>query len=299
MKYYLICDESGRLGYTDKTENQQGEFSVVAGAIIPHELFSIFGDHLCGILKKYTKSMKSIDKFHITDLKTDVEQHRLRQDIYDLLVKFNIPLVYGALYLKPFTSAYETQQQFIEESFKKQNQRGITIDKNMQKFKKLLQAECFSTMYTKSICELIQFHNHPVELSVITDEVDNKTLYLYQDKIDERHLNKENEPLKGKRYHQATKEIERFSFTVNTNDQDPRNELLRLSSGKISKSEGVSSIVADVIANSVNHYLSIFVSESKFGPLNSMKAIENHPLSKCFIAQSTTAIDKIYAYKAV
>lgn len=300
MNFHLFCDESGRLGCSDREEKYAGEISVLAGVLITSENLNHFSDYVSSVVSKYEKNNLDLDKFHITDLPT-ILMDKLREDLFGFILEHNIPVAYGAIYYKALAREFSNQKAINKISNDSLKDVGISISKNQSQFKKLSQAECFYYFYTKVICSIIEIFECPVNVSVITDEVDNKTLENYQKQIDRLHFQSDLEPLYGSRFIKKTNKIEKFkvSTSIQLHHKAPRDRWLEQSCGSITKQKVLHSIAADVIANSVLHYLNKYAQNSGFGPLNCYDAIKDHPLASQFIGVQSTIMDKIYPYNVV
>ena len=297
-QFYLACDESGRLGYVDKSVHESGEITVVAGLISDIHSFPAFAKKVSEIVSKY-KSKTKVSKFHITDFAPDVAAS-VRRDIFVLLEEFGYPLVYGAQYYSAFARIYQSQRSLADSVTSKQKELGISVSYPLQHIKKLSQAECFYSLYTKASCFLAGHCNRPFYIDVVSDEMDNKTLESYGKQIIRLHRPEQRKPLYGKRFIQSTKSLEKFSVSSNLDlDLDlPISEILAASTGSISKEQVVHSIVADVIANSVHYYLAQYAERTGYHHLNIQAAISEHPLAKQFIGLGvdSTLTDRLYCH---
>ncbi|WP_337914358.1 hypothetical protein [Vibrio cholerae] len=295
-KFYLACDESGRLGYVDKNTNKCGEITVVAGIIMDDASFHNFVNEVDLIVAKYQSLTKS-SKFHITDFEPEVATS-VRNAIFNLIKVFNYPLIYGAHYYSAFARIYQEQKEAADKVIQEQKVRGRTVSYPMRHIKKLSQAECFYSFYTKAACFIAELTQEPFSLRVLSDEIDNKTLKKYEEKIARLHTPYVKKPLLGKRFIHSTKNIETFSVSSSLKIDSPISELIENSSGTVSKDLAIHSIVADVIANSVNYYLEQYAAKSNFHYLNIQEAIAEHPLALQFVGLGieSTFTDKLYCH---
>ncbi|EPF1537138.1 hypothetical protein ABRZ82_21620 [Vibrio vulnificus] len=295
-KFYLACDESGRLGYVDKNTNKIGEVTVVAGIIMDDASFQTFADEVGLIVTKYQDSTKSC-KFHITDFEPEVATS-VRNAIFNLIKEFKYPLVYGAQYYSAFSRKYQAQKETVDTIVQVQKSQGRTVSYPMKHIKKLAQAECFYNLYTKTACFIAEVTQEPFQIKVLSDEIDGKTLKNYEEQVVRLHKPSVRKPLSGKRFVQSNKTVEKFSVSSNLRIDSPITEILENSSGTVSKDQIVHSIVADVIANSVNYYLGQYAIKSNFHYLNIRAAIAEHPLASQFVGLGleSTVTDKLYSY---
>lgn len=94
---FLVIDESGAKGYSDKKESYPGEVGVMAGFLIPEKYILMVRNELEEIKANYF----SDSKIHITDLESE-DQESLRSEIYDYFIKRNIICVFEAIYSEGF-----------------------------------------------------------------------------------------------------------------------------------------------------------------------------------------------------
>ncbi|MGR6831369.1 hypothetical protein [Aliivibrio wodanis] len=297
-EFYLACDESGRLGYVDKSVYENGEITVVAGVIIDAISMPTFSQSVNLIVETY-QSITKASKFHITDFEPDIAAS-VRNEIFSLLKEFGYPLLYGAQYFSAFSRIYNDQKSVADNTRIKQKELGCSVTYPMSHIKKLSQAECFYSLYTKSSCFLAEHLDSPFQLNVLSDEIDNKTLNNYEEQIAKLHNPSKRKALNGKRYIQSTNKVERFSVKSSLQVDSPITSILEASSGSISKECTIHSIVADVIANSVNYYLEQYAKSSDYHHLNIQDAIADHPLAAQFIGLGveSTFTDKLYYHSS-
>lgn len=223
-KFILACDESGRMGYSNKNEFSIGEFSVVAGVILPHELLSEFNLKLDAILQKYAGLRHLGVKFHITDLESDKE--KIRDDIFSLVKENELMVVYSALYVKPLHDTCTSLVDSNKTTSKNINKHGYSINKNTSRYKVSIQSKCFNFMYLQTVCTLISCHMEPVDVFVVTDEVNNKILEEYQSVVRKRHAELHHSSVTEQRFNRNEGKVENITVSVTTHDYDLRDQLL-------------------------------------------------------------------------
>ena len=124
---YLICDESGAKGYSDKEEKYLGEIGVMAGfAFSEKDLNEIRSD-----LGKIASPFFAEGKLHITDLSAD-DQVLLRNRLFNYLKERNIICLYEAIYSEGFYKQYEIINDFKNQA-RDQCRSGIKVSNNPTK----------------------------------------------------------------------------------------------------------------------------------------------------------------------
>ncbi len=83
LKTYLICDESGFKGFSDKTIRQENDIGVFAGYCISETSLYDIRNIANYIANKYKNSD---GKTHITDLSIE-NQMNLRKEVFDVLLQ--------------------------------------------------------------------------------------------------------------------------------------------------------------------------------------------------------------------
>lgn len=289
----FYCDEAGRLGYINQPENYRGEFTLVAGLIVEkHNKFEV--DEFCKYLVRRFGSEESGNKFHITDMEDSRAQ--IREEVSHFLKILKIPLVYGANYFQPLHLEYIKQKEINNDSVIKMKGQCVGLSNSMARFKKNAQAEAFFNFYCKAMCCYIQVVNQPVRGLVKTDKIDNKVYEGYKESVSRLHNLNSTRPLMGRHYDFQTGEVRGFGVSVKMQIEDPMYKLLLDSSGKVDIVDSDVSILADVVANSLNHHLVRYVAESDCGPLNSVEAITGYELADNMIVAGHKSMDKRYPY---
>ncbi|EHI9302715.1 hypothetical protein J9097_004367 [Vibrio vulnificus] len=289
----FYCDEAGRLGYVDQPENYNGEFTLVAGLVVEtHNKLKII--EFCDYLASCFGASKANGKFHITDLESNREP--LRNEVFHFLKSENIPLAYGANYFQPLHLEYMKQKQINANAVVEMKAKGIGLSKNISVFKKNAQAEAFYNFYSKAMGCSLHVFNKPVLGLVKTDRIDSKVYEEYSASIARYHSLDSLRPLQGRHYDYQTGEVHNFGVSVNVQTEDPRFKLLTESRGEIEIIGSNVSILSDIVANSLNHHLLGYVSNSGFGPLNSIDAIDGYPLAEQILAVGQKSMDLRYPY---
>lgn len=285
---YLLVDESGRLGNSNKSTNPN-HITVVAGVIIHNHppTFIQFSDHINAILKKHINKEQYDKKEHITDLPINIME-KLRSDIFQTIINFNLPLVFTAITPSKLHNKYIEQTNEHDKTYQNLDNLGISISKNTAHFIQSYQVEAFSNVYLKSAIYGLEVFQSPVDIQVRTDNIDSALFKSYKYEIEKRHKIHEDKPLSGTRYIRKTNEVQKFSVSAKSKINHPIDTLIRASSGNLSIDSPIHSIVADVIANSVHHYLKKYIETQGVENFDESEAIKQHPLYEHFIYKKKT-----------
>ena len=272
MKIYLICDESGAKGYSNKTEQYEGETGVFSGIFVPENKIERIRDNLNEISSSYFTN----EKCHLTDL-PDSKKESLRADIYKVISDEKLMCIYEAIHAEGFYAEHRRIDD-IKDTMK----TGIKSDIKMSRNPKhgSLHAALFQGLFCKAIAYCIDTFPNDYDLIFLSDNIDKPIL---------------------KSFRECAEEVTDFSPTEKTiTGYDSKKQKgvkwkMKISS-EIPESYGFSdfesatyeieiepknsglTLVADILANSINY---IFRSreENDIGkPLNDIDSIANHPL---------------------
>lgn len=284
----LIIDESGAKGYSDNQETEVGEFGVMSGYLIPDERL----EEVKNDLKQITKKYSSDEKLHITDIEQQ-DQQSLRDEIFAYLKSHNALWVYDAIYVEGYFKHAEAIGRIVDEI--KENRRS-DVKLSLNEKREMLHCQLFSGVVYKGVALAIDNLGNRFNINIITDRVDNKLLRLF------------NEELKNifdteKKYQTVsgfdTKQKQVVKGTVSTEIVDNA-DIMGDFTGitySLNCDDSPLTLVADVLVNSVNHYLKLNQADLVNYGLNSFKAIENHPLSDLVYGVSENdAADTIYKH---
>ena len=262
MKIYLVCDESGAKGYSDKTEKYKGETGVFAGIFISE-------DKIESIRKKLNKIATSYftdEKWHITDL-SDSKKESLRADIYKVIEDENLVCVYEAIHVEGFYAEHRRIDEIKNDS-KTNVKSDIKISGNPKHDS--LHVELFQGLFCKAIAYCIDTFGKNYELIFLSDNIDNPVL---------------------KSFKESAEEVTNFSLTekIVTGFDTKKQEIVRWTmkiSSEIPKSYGFSdfetaiyeieiepknsglTLVADILANSINYIFNSREENYIGNPLN-------------------------------
>ncbi|MCK7575901.1 MAG: hypothetical protein MZV65_08385 [Chromatiales bacterium] len=267
----FVLDESGAKGYSDNREKCKGELGVVAGVLIPTEYLRQVTAEIEQIIANY----KADGKFHITDLSTS-RQGSLRSEIFAYLASVNACWVYEAMYVEGLYS----HAQFVSslrDKAKESRRSSVKLSGNEKK--ELLHSQLLLGAFGKAVAFCLDCVGNEVRLNVLTDQLDAPIVKEFKE--DAKRLFNVGE----KREHKVTgfdvvaQKV--ATGSISSEITEGINYLGDLSgvAFEISISDSPLTIIADILANSVNHHLSSLQTHSPGSQLNSLEAIAGHPLA--------------------
>ncbi len=252
VKVYLIIDESGAKGYSNNKEKIEGEFGVMAGYLIKDnniQKVKLF-------FKEYFEYNTKSKKIHITDLSNN-EQKNYRDKLYNLFINHKISWIYNAIYVNGFYNANENLS------------------------KELLHEELLKGVFTKAVSLVYDtYKDKNIHIEVITDTIDNTTLKKFNKCLNDFISISTNKNIERihKKPNKETQRSEEFKLTTKVK-LDPNISIFESLTYNVQCENNSLTFVADVLANTTNHYLKERVNIDKDIVLNSLDAIKNHPLS--------------------
>lgn len=268
MKLYFICDESGAKGYEDNKEKNEGEIGVFAGYILPEERKEEIKEDMNKIIKKYN----SKGKFHITDLENPEE---FRKEIFNYIKTNEINFLYTAIYTQGFYNNYLKKKKLKEEAKENTNPNIRVTSKTP---KESLHVELFVNLVLKAFAFGLEYSDSP-ELEIKIDHVDKIILKSMKKRLGE---DLKSETIKEVKAWDKDKK-EKLEGTITT--KVTFNDCLDNVKYSISLTDDENlTIIADVLANSILHYLKEKnKSENNFLDLNTTETFKEYDLSEfCF-----------------
>jgi hypothetical protein len=267
---FLIIDESGAKGYSDKEESYDGEIGVIAGYLIPASYLDLVKINFESIKSKYLTDAK----VHVTDLNTQ-EQSSIRQEIYSFIIETNIICVYEAIHTQGFYENYDRLASLIENN--KRNLRS-SVKVSSRKNKELLHEHLFQGVFGKALAFCIDQFGEEFELKVITDRVDESIKKRFIESAEELiNVGKEHET-KVTGFDTSTKKVVEGSIVSRIdNAQEVIGDFSKIKYSIDYEDSGLT-LAADVIVNGLNHH---FKSRSALDVglnLNDRVAVNSHPL---------------------
>lgn len=170
---YLIIDESGAKGFSENEEKESGEFGLIAGYIFHEKYLSRVNKQLSVLRDKV-----QIDgKKHITDLDPK-SQELLRKELFEYILDTDKKIVYHGTYVQGLHDAEERS------SIKPEIKKNPALRFHFKDTKERLLSETFSHIFGKSVCCAIDNHHKNLHIEIITDQIDEKILKEYEEKIE-------------------------------------------------------------------------------------------------------------------
>lgn len=274
----LVLDESGAKGYATNNEKYYGEVGVMAGYLYTEDEINYFELIIRHAISEFDKRGKG--KFHIVEL-GEVEQKLLRDKVFHAIKELKLQWFYKAIYSEGFHQA-----EFASGRAGQENR------------KKSLHVELFEKMLIQSLCMASSVGKKNLNLVIKTDNVDLGTLKKFNEVAESlcnTFLQKETKVFKYVR-NTNNKFVKVFSYISVKNESMPKFENISIN---IECDSSPLTLVADVLANSVNYYLRERQKENLGSSLNHKEAIKNHPLVDfVFVARNenhiTPLLDIIY-----
>ena len=267
MKIYLICDEAGSKGFSTNKEKEEGEFGLFAGYFLSESNYLLFGQEFQNISKKYAKPGQ---KLHITDL-DPVMQECLRNDVFNCLRNNNIIIAYEAIYVSGFNNLFEKNNSIKNEVIKDLDTRfSLSSNKENERLHSVL----FQALFSKAIAYYIDIYSDVPIIEVIIDNIEDTLKNEFEEKAKEL-IN----PFPSTKVIKAFDRIEKqpVSGKISFNSNDLNDDISR-TTFYITVIANEYTMIADVLANSINHYLKKAIAKDADAVLNSQKAIGEYPL---------------------
>ena len=269
-KIFLVIDESGAKGYSDKSENYRGEIGVMAGFLVPEKYIESVREGFGTIKNNYFTE----GKLHITDLSSE-DQNSLRQNIFEYIISRNIICVFEAIHSEGFFQYFEFVKGMHEKA-KQQRRSNIKISNNEKK--ELLHEQLFQGAFSKAVSMCVDNIGETFHLAVITDNIDSSIKKKFITSADEL-LNFGDKKIKiVTGYDPDSKEI--VSGSITTDFENAKKILGEYSNIRYSidcEDSGLT-LAADVIANSLNHHFKSRGNVKIGTPLNTRNALKGYPL---------------------
>lgn len=293
--YYLICDESGAKGYSDKQEQKPCECGVMAGYILHDSCYNSVETALQRIVGEC--SLNTSGKLHITDLPQE-QQELLRSKFFDFLIGNQIPCVFSAIYTEGLHQDFKRKQDIITKAKEKQKEKDISS--NPPKPTESMHQRLFRNLFANTICWLsdhcLDLDKEQVQIIILTDTIDESVRQQFEEAI-----NKYLQPRKvkhgGKLYDKKNKQSFRTEIHSSSlpSGEDYLQDLNNVST-KIQICDDVKTLVADVIANSLLHHFQQTKNAEPCGDLNTGDAIVWHKLEKRFYVNPHRTLDALYPH---
>jgi len=258
---YLICDESGAKGKANTTEKFPGEVGVMGGFCLREEDIDRVKRDLQKIVSKYQPTS---GKFHITDL-SENDQQSLRNEVFSYIKANYIFCVYTATHAEGFHNQYKNS--------------GVKHHDSPS-----LYDELFKVLFADSLDWAIFCANpahSEIKLVVLIDNTD-KSICKGFKKIATELLEQQVSDTYDYKYYDRDKGIlipKKMTINIDQSNYVPPN----ISLSSIEIGPGPLTIAADIIVNSIYHYLTQKRSAEQLGePLEDSEALKGHPLYENF-----------------
>jgi hypothetical protein len=271
----LACDESGAKGYASATDIETDEIGVFAGIMLPRELLPKLKPEFDAAVKRFASSD---GKLHITELKPD-DQAALRQAIYGLILKHQLPCFYEAMHVAGFNAAHGDLVRLVERA--RANRRSPIKMSGNPPEPPSLHVTLFEGLYGKVLAYCEERGQTRVDIEVRTDRVD-ESIRKEFGRGAEKLTDYAPVTSHATGFDPASKQVVRGSVTVKGSGADAELavtvEKLKLES--VGDDDGLV-VAADVLANSLVHHFRTRPEDQKYRALNKPDAFAGHPLAVC------------------
>lgn len=263
-KMVLVLDESGAKGCAKTREKYDGEIGVMAGFLYTESEMRSTETYLNRVLRRHKK--ESGEKFHITDLDNH-SQAKLRDEIFGYIKRANFRWFYQAVYAEGFH-----QSEFVES-------RGGNEDG-----KKSLHVTLFQHMFIQGLCMAASIGIKKLSLEVKTDHVDKGILKRFEQVAE---ATSDLFQRRGREFFQHVPadepgKFEKQYYVISTEcDAVPQFEEIKFN---IACEYSTLTIMADILANSVHHYLDEAQKATPRVFLNNKEVLKEHPVAHLALA---------------
>lgn len=257
-KMVLVLDESGAKGFAKTREAYEGEIGVMAGFLYSESEMRDTEIYLNRVLSGYQTELGK--KFHITDLDSH-SQAELRDEIFRFINNAKFRWFYQAVYADGFH-----QSEFVE-------RRGGDEDG-----KKSLHVTLFQHMFIRGLCMVSSIGVKKLNLEVKTDFIDKGILKRFEQVAEitsDLFLGRDRKHFEYVPAAEPGKKKKEYFFVSTKCEDIPRFEEMQFD---IASEYSSLTIMADILANSVHHYLD---EAQKANPgifLNNKEVLKEHPV---------------------
>jgi len=289
---FFVIDESGAKGYSKNTESFPGEFGVASGYMVPGNILEDVRNELDNIIKPF-----AVDgKLHITDLSADV-QEKMRTEIFNFFTSHSVPWVYEAVYVDGLNKSVSRSNETLDK-FRRENTSNVKVSSRPDV--ELLHVQIFSGAFYKALAFLMDRGIDKCKITVITDRVDIATIKKFKQEIDYfLSIGKERSyVVKG--FDTNKKQPVKETLIIQTTIDEPWGIDFSGVQYEIKIEDSSLTVAADVLVNSVNHYINRRQSEEVGADLNTGDPLYDHPLCSLVYGMSKDGApwltDSIYAH---
>jgi ribosomal protein L30 len=108
----VACDESGAKGYADRDESCPGEIGVLAGLFASYDVIVRIQPEFDAAIRPY---IRPDGKLHITEL-TPEEQAALRETLFELVQRHQLPCFWEAIHVAGFHHAFRAVRSVVDQA---------------------------------------------------------------------------------------------------------------------------------------------------------------------------------------
>lgn len=280
MTLYLVCDETGSKGYSDKHEKYPGDFGLFVGLLLNEEKYHEYLNLMEEIKEKY---FQGIDKVHISDAKPG-DQDSIRQIVHKFILDHEIPVIFEGIYAQGFNESV-SRREALRVSAKELVEEQSDIKINSRELKESLHVDLFEGLFVKGV-EYYENNHGDEPFIIITDPVDEPIKASFVSSI--RNLINLGEPkiYTTKAFRPSTKTPISSNTKISSSQNyykpnvDMENVCLRIESK-------VHALGPDVVASSLEYHVrqinqNRLTSGGTLVGLNGRDAVSGHPLEGCF-----------------
>ncbi len=269
IEAYIVLDESGAKGKSNKNEQSEGEFGIAAGFMCSVNGFK----YLKEIARDIAKQAEfEGSKRHITDMKAE-QICEVRESFFDFMNRFGVCWAYSAGYVNGF---YEFN--------------------DFERKPRLLHSALVVQLLIKLLSRMkARYPGQSVRLNIITDLLQDSTVKIIKqefDEIIELFINgKSSRPIS--RFNKSENKIERAVSNLEIDPEVYRSVHIPRLVYEIRCEVSDITFMADILSNSVYRHINrkLELTTPRDFKLESKDAISGHPLEHtCFGASDETTM---------
>lgn len=286
--FYLICDESGAKGYSNKSEEDIDSLGLAVGLIaLPAQIDRL--RRYCHMI--YVKYLQDgTNKFHITDLPPE-NQNNLRNDVCNFIIDNNLRLVYSSVLKQGMHQQYKNVKSLHEKIIMREKENGYGINMSDPKENMLQYLYCDAIFrFFAAIIDNFQKDGN-FNAIIYSDMLDDKLLDDIKNGIKEvlEYDSYSKNTVEVRRYNYQSKCVEKAKGSIEFNVDIPESlnakEFNNITFGfQIDESLA---ILPDVIANSLLYFAKRKLKIDLNLPISSRELISDYPLEEYFVSLSS------------
>lgn len=276
-KVFLYCDESGAKGYADRDETYPGEIGVFAGIMVPQECLGTLSYDFDQIAARYRPAS---GKLHIADL-DPAKQEALRNELFSSIKNAKLPCFWYAIHVAGLYAHHQILTNIRKAFLAARGGSESRIKRGSQHKKAAsMHVELFAGLYSHLVAFLLEREQQGVDIEIRTDQVDTPLVKSFTEVAGDL-LDKNPSVVTTTGYDIVEKKVVAGSITTTVTwppELDFSPIVRSLSIVTLPCSDGLV-LAADVLANSLNYLFKQRDTEARYGPLNCIDAIADHPLA--------------------